>query len=97
MGLCHGLMGDYPKAAKHHQEALRVALRVEVCSFDDSISRFSPLGSDVVLNFIAGSSLSFRLRFFRCLRKRVNNPVGMTCSELRLSRHRRRLVLKSIQ
>ncbi|CAB1120670.1 unnamed protein product [Ectocarpus sp. CCAP 1310/34] len=29
IGLCHGLMGDYPKAAKHHQEALRVALRVQ--------------------------------------------------------------------
>ncbi|CAM9363656.1 unnamed protein product, partial [Hapterophycus canaliculatus] len=32
MGLCHGLMGDYPKAAKHHQEALRVALRVQSAS-----------------------------------------------------------------
>lgn len=30
IGLCHGLMGDYPGAAKHHQEALRVALRVQV-------------------------------------------------------------------
>ncbi|CAM9792118.1 unnamed protein product, partial [Ectocarpus sp. 12 AP-2014] len=29
IGLCHGLMGDYPRAAKHHQEALRVALRVQ--------------------------------------------------------------------
>lgn len=30
VGLCHGLMGDYQRAAKHHQEALRVALRVQV-------------------------------------------------------------------
>lgn len=30
IGLCHGLLGDYPRAAKHHQEALRVALRVQV-------------------------------------------------------------------
>ncbi|CAM9619135.1 unnamed protein product [Ectocarpus fasciculatus] len=32
IGLCHGLMGDYPLAAKHHQEALRVALRVQSAS-----------------------------------------------------------------
>lgn len=30
IGLCHGLLGDYSRAAKHHQEALRVALRVQV-------------------------------------------------------------------
>lgn len=33
IGLCHGLLGDYSTAAKHHQEALRVALRVQV-SYD---------------------------------------------------------------
>eukprot|EP00903_Cladosiphon_okamuranus_P019702 g18105.t1 len=32
IGLCHGLLGDYPRAAKHHQEALRVALRVQSAS-----------------------------------------------------------------
>ncbi|CAM9906495.1 unnamed protein product [Pylaiella littoralis] len=32
IGLCHGLVGDYPRAAKHHQEALRVALRVQSAS-----------------------------------------------------------------
>lgn len=30
IGLCYGLLGDYSKAAQHHQEALRVSLRVEV-------------------------------------------------------------------
>lgn len=32
IGLCYGLLGDYPMAAKHHQEALRAALRVQVRS-----------------------------------------------------------------
>eukprot|EP00752_Nemacystus_decipiens_P004928 g4485.t1 len=32
MGLCHGWLGDYQTAAKHHQEALRVALRVQSAS-----------------------------------------------------------------
>lgn len=30
MGLCYGLLRDYPRAVKHHQEALRVALMVQV-------------------------------------------------------------------
>ncbi|CAN0415985.1 unnamed protein product, partial [Laminaria digitata] len=28
IGLCYGMLGDHTRAAKHHQEALKAALRI---------------------------------------------------------------------
>ncbi|CAM9573418.1 unnamed protein product, partial [Choristocarpus tenellus] len=32
LGLCHGMRGDYPSAARHHQQALRIALSLQSIS-----------------------------------------------------------------
>lgn len=50
IGLCHGLLGDHTAATRHHQEALKEALKVQVEAMHlrspvaDRISREKTLG-----------------------------------------------------